>query len=109
MKGNSGHTSKANFGSDICEFESSRPSQPVRSASSPGTITPRLTSRCTIDLAHHPILLLEKPLTEFAYDTDPKMSAKSRVKMLTMLADNNNQRNPSPCLATLPMPGLSTR
>jgi len=31
MKGNSGHTSKANFGSDICEFESSRPSQPVRS------------------------------------------------------------------------------
>jgi glyoxylase-like metal-dependent hydrolase (beta-lactamase superfamily II) len=57
------------------------------------------------DLAHHPVLLLEKPLTEFAYDTDPKMSAKSRVKMLTMLADNNNQRNPSPCLATLPMPG----
>src|SRR6202040_2659140 len=31
MKGNSGHTSKANFGSDICEFESSHPSQPVRS------------------------------------------------------------------------------
>jgi hypothetical protein len=32
MKGNSGHTSKANFGSDICEFESSHPSQPVRSS-----------------------------------------------------------------------------
>jgi hypothetical protein len=31
MKGNSGHTSKANSGSDICEFESSMPSQPVRS------------------------------------------------------------------------------
>src|SRR5580704_5667632 len=31
MKGNSGHTSKANFGGDICEFESSRPGQPVRS------------------------------------------------------------------------------
>jgi hypothetical protein len=31
MKGNSGHTSKANFGSDICEFESSRPSGPMRS------------------------------------------------------------------------------
>jgi len=31
MKGNSGHTSKANFGGDICEFESSHPSQPVRS------------------------------------------------------------------------------
>ena len=43
------------------------------------------------DLAHHPILLLEKPLTEFAYDTDPKMSAKSRVKMLTMLADNKTR------------------
>ena len=39
------------------------------------------------DLAHHPVLLLEKPLTEFAYDTDPKQSAQSRVKMLTMLAD----------------------
>ena len=31
MKRNSGHASKANFGSDICEFESSHPSQPVRS------------------------------------------------------------------------------
>ena len=31
MKGSSGHTSKTNFGSDICEFESSCPSQPVRS------------------------------------------------------------------------------
>jgi glyoxylase-like metal-dependent hydrolase (beta-lactamase superfamily II) len=39
------------------------------------------------DLAHHPVLLLEKPLTEFKYDTDPKQSAQSRVKNLTMLAD----------------------
>jgi glyoxylase-like metal-dependent hydrolase (beta-lactamase superfamily II) len=39
------------------------------------------------DLAHHPVLLLQKPLTEFAYDTDPKQSAQSRVKMLGMLAD----------------------
>src|SRR4051812_28136506 len=39
------------------------------------------------DLAHHPVLLLEKPLTEFKYDTDPKQSAQTRVKMLTMLAD----------------------
>jgi hypothetical protein len=31
MKGNSGHTSKANFGSGICEFESSHPSHAVRS------------------------------------------------------------------------------
>ena len=40
------------------------------------------------DLTHHPVLLMEKPLTEFAYDTDPKQSAQSRVKMLTMLAEN---------------------
>jgi len=33
------------------------------------------------------VLLLEKPLTEFLYDTDPKQSAQSRVKMLGMLAD----------------------
>jgi len=39
------------------------------------------------DLAHHPVLLLQKPLTEFKYDTDPKQSAQSRVKMLTMLAE----------------------
>lgn len=40
------------------------------------------------DLAHHPVLLLEKPRTEFAYDTDPKQSAATRVKMLEMLASN---------------------
>jgi glyoxylase-like metal-dependent hydrolase (beta-lactamase superfamily II) len=40
------------------------------------------------DLAHHPVLLLEHPLTQFAYDTDPVQSAQSRVKMLTMLADD---------------------
>jgi glyoxylase-like metal-dependent hydrolase (beta-lactamase superfamily II) len=46
-------------------------------------------SLCYIaDLSHHPVLLLEHPLTEFAYDTDPKQSAQSRVRMLTMLADN---------------------
>ncbi|MGE0752941.1 MAG: MBL fold metallo-hydrolase [Variibacter sp.] len=39
------------------------------------------------DLSHHPVLLLEKPLTEFKYDTDPKQSAQSRLKNLTMLAD----------------------
>ncbi|MCJ9728675.1 MBL fold metallo-hydrolase [Bradyrhizobium sp. PRIMUS42] len=40
------------------------------------------------DLTHHPVLLLEKPLTEFSYDTDPKQSAQSRVRMLKMLASN---------------------
>src|SRR5829696_8062830 len=45
-------------------------------------------SLCYIgDLAHHPVLLLEKPLTEFMYDTDPKQSAQTRVKMLGMVAD----------------------
>ncbi|WP_298959392.1 MBL fold metallo-hydrolase [uncultured Methylobacterium sp.] len=40
------------------------------------------------DLTHHPVLLMEKPLTEFAYDSDPKQSAQSRLRMLTMLAQN---------------------
>jgi glyoxylase-like metal-dependent hydrolase (beta-lactamase superfamily II) len=40
------------------------------------------------DLTHHAVLLLEKPLMEFSYDTDPKQAAQSRVKMLTMLAAN---------------------
>ena len=46
-------------------------------------------SLCYIgDLTHHPVLLMEKPRTEFAYDTDSKQSAETRVKMLTMLAAN---------------------
>ncbi len=40
------------------------------------------------DLTHHPILLMEKPRMQFAYDTDPKQAADSRVKMLNMLAAN---------------------
>jgi glyoxylase-like metal-dependent hydrolase (beta-lactamase superfamily II) len=40
------------------------------------------------DLTHHPVLLMEKPLTEFAYDTDPKQSAKTRLRLLAMLAAN---------------------
>lgn len=40
------------------------------------------------DLTHHPVLLMRKPLTEFAFDTDPKQSAQTRVKMLNMLAAN---------------------
>ncbi len=38
------------------------------------------------DLTHHPVLLMEKPKTEFAYDTDPKQSAASRIRMLDMFA-----------------------
>ena len=39
------------------------------------------------DLTHHPVLLMKKPLTEFAYDTDPKQSAQPRLRYLTMFAD----------------------
>ena len=46
-------------------------------------------SMCYIgDLTHHPVLLMEKPLTEFAYDTDPKQSAQTRVRLLNMFAAN---------------------
>lgn len=40
------------------------------------------------DLTHHAVLLLEKPLMEFAYDSDPKQAAQSRVRLLGMLAEN---------------------
>ena len=40
------------------------------------------------DLSHHPVLLLEKPLMEFSYDSDPKQAAQTRVKLLDMLAAN---------------------
>ena len=40
------------------------------------------------DLSHHQVLLLEKPRMEFAYDTDPKQAAATRVKLLDMLAAN---------------------
>jgi hypothetical protein len=38
------------------------------------------------DLTHHQILLVEKPRIEFAYDTDSKQSANTRVRVLEMLA-----------------------
>lgn len=38
------------------------------------------------DLTHHQVLLVERPKLEFAYDTDPKQSAATRVRMLDMLA-----------------------
>ena len=54
------------------------------------------------DLAHHPVLLLERPRTQFAYDTDPIQSAESRVRMLGMLAANR-----VPLLAYhFPWPGI---
>jgi glyoxylase-like metal-dependent hydrolase (beta-lactamase superfamily II) len=40
------------------------------------------------DLTHHQVLLVEKPRIEFAYDTDSKQSANTRVRILDMLASN---------------------
>ena len=38
------------------------------------------------DLTHHHVILLETPLTEFAFDSDPSQSAQARVRRLDMLA-----------------------
>ena len=38
------------------------------------------------DLAHHEVIMLRRPQIEFAYDTDPKQSAQSRLRILRMLA-----------------------
>lgn len=40
------------------------------------------------DLTHHSVLLMEKPRMEFSYDSDPKQSAATRVRLLEMLAAN---------------------
>jgi glyoxylase-like metal-dependent hydrolase (beta-lactamase superfamily II) len=40
------------------------------------------------DLTHHQVLLMIKPRIEFAYDTDSKQSANTRVRVLDMLASN---------------------
>ena len=45
----------------------------------------------TGDLAHHPVLLLRRPMWEFAYDSDPKLSARSRMRMLDRLATDKHQ------------------
>lgn len=42
---------------------------------------------CSIgDLAHHPVLVTERPRVEFAYDTDAKQAVASRLRILDMLA-----------------------
>ncbi|MEM9782835.1 MAG: MBL fold metallo-hydrolase [Pseudomonadota bacterium] len=38
------------------------------------------------DLTHHHVILLETPLTQFAFDTDPAQSAATRVRVLDMIA-----------------------
>ena len=44
------------------------------------------TMAFTGDITHHQILLTEKPRTEFAYDSDPKLAVASRLKVFDMLA-----------------------
>jgi glyoxylase-like metal-dependent hydrolase (beta-lactamase superfamily II) len=38
------------------------------------------------DLAHHQVIMLRRPQIEFAFDTDPRLSAQSRLRVLRMLA-----------------------
>jgi glyoxylase-like metal-dependent hydrolase (beta-lactamase superfamily II) len=45
----------------------------------------------TGDLAHHHVLLLQRPLLEFAYDTDPKLSAQTRARLLERFATDQTQ------------------
>jgi glyoxylase-like metal-dependent hydrolase (beta-lactamase superfamily II) len=40
----------------------------------------------TADIAHHQILLTEKPKTQFAYDTDPQQAVQSRLRVFDMIA-----------------------
>jgi hypothetical protein len=40
------------------------------------------------DLSHHSVLLIENPRMEFLYDTDAKQAVKTRLKMLSFLAEN---------------------
>ncbi|WBV44479.1 MBL fold metallo-hydrolase [Pseudoroseomonas cervicalis] len=44
----------------------------------------------TGDLAHHHVLLLRRPMWEFSFDTDPKLSAQSRSRMLDRLATDKH-------------------
>ncbi|MES0172580.1 MBL fold metallo-hydrolase [Mesorhizobium sp. M0006] len=43
------------------------------------------------DLTHHHVLLFERPWMEFKYDMDPKLSARSRTRVLDMLATDGIQ------------------
>ena len=45
----------------------------------------------TGDLAHHHVLLLQRPQWEFAFDTDPALSARTRTRMLDRLATDRHQ------------------
>jgi glyoxylase-like metal-dependent hydrolase (beta-lactamase superfamily II) len=54
------------------------------------------------DLAHHHVLLLRRPLLEFAFDTDPKQSAQTRARLLERFATDQ----PKVLSYHFPWPGL---
>jgi len=56
----------------------------------------------TGDLAHHQVLLLRHPLWEFAYDTDPKLSAQTRSRLLDRFATDR----PTILSYHFPWPGI---
>ncbi|MBR0683114.1 MBL fold metallo-hydrolase [Roseomonas eburnea] len=56
----------------------------------------------TGDLAHHQVLLLRHPLWEFAYDTDPKLSAQTRSRLLERFATDR----PTILSYHFPWPGI---
>ncbi|MDJ1157841.1 MBL fold metallo-hydrolase [Chelatococcus sp. SYSU_G07232] len=56
----------------------------------------------TGDVAHHPVLLLQKPQLQFAFDTDPKQAVETRLRILDMAAKDR-----LPVLSYhFPFPGL---
>ncbi|MFC3126056.1 MBL fold metallo-hydrolase [Pseudoroseomonas globiformis] len=56
----------------------------------------------TADLAHHHVLLLQRPAWEFSFDTDPKQSAQTRSRMLQRLVSDRH----SVLSYHFPWPGL---
>lgn len=42
------------------------------------------------DLSHHPVLLLERPRSRFIYGLDPLRAAETRVKILGILSEGEN-------------------
>lgn len=44
----------------------------------------------TGDVAHHQVLLLRRPMMEFAFDSDPRLSAQTRSRMLDRLATDRH-------------------
>lgn len=45
----------------------------------------------TGDLSHHHVLLLQRPNWKFAFDSDPDQAARTRVRMLDMIATDRHQ------------------